>query len=250
MTDAQHEEITAIMTSQGKYGTGVTPNPYASKVAEWERRKEFAIERALISAKIESLFEPRFITPPETSECIESLITMTDSRKILEIGTCTGFTTLHMLRAIIGKDGGHVTSIDSRPAHDEAWFSRPSLKPWFRFIQGWTPEILDKCSGTIFDLVFIDSDHSEAHCQKELAALIPITQPGTIFLFHDCPKRDLPSSPPDSEGTIFRWLHSKIDAGYFRGTVLPTAEQLDCLMEWGPGYDKNCNPGLGVFVRR
>lgn len=250
MNEAKHNEITAVMTSQGPYGTGVTPNPFASSCAEWERRRTWAAQRQKLTDKITSLFEPRFITPPETSEGIEALITMTDSKQILEIGTHVGFTSLHMLRAIVGKTGAFVTSIDCRPAHDEKFFTQDWLKPWFRHIKGWTPDVLETLSGTVFDLVFIDSDHSVEHCEKEFVALINLTRPGTVFLFHDCPKRDQPGHPPDSEGVIFRWLHEKVAQGYFRGTVLPTAEQLDCREEWGAGYPQDCNPSLGVFVRK
>lgn len=246
-----HDAITKVMTANGTvpYGTGVTPNPYAQQQAEWKRRREYAGLRQLITAKIESLFEPRFITPPETSELIEAIITASDSRMILEIGTCTAFTSLHMLRAIVGKKDAMVVSVDARPAHDKEWFLSPTIAPWFKFVQGWTPGILDKLSGYIFDVIFIDSDHSIEHCEKELEALIPITRKGSIVLFHDCPERQTPNHPVDVPGPIFKWLHYKVAQGFFRGTVLPTCEQMDCVAEWGPGYDPRCNPSLGVFVR-
>lgn len=248
MTDLQHDEITRNVAPNG-YGVGVFPNPYADQCKEWRRRKDFCGLIRMLTDKIEMLFEPRFITPPETSEAIASIITMTDARQVLEIGTHTGFTTLHMLMAIVGKPGARVTSVDCRPAHDKAFFGRPEITPWFRHVEGWTPGILETLQGTIFDLVFVDSDHSVDHCEKELASLINLTRTGTVFLFHDCPKRQTPNHAPDSEGIIFRWLHEKVAQGYFRGTVLPTCEQLDCLMEYGAGYPQDCNPSLGCFVR-
>lgn len=242
-----HEHITSIVTNNGRvpYGVGINPNPFAKQQHEWERRKRFASTRKVITDKIESIFEPRFITPPETSELIESIITITDSRIILEIGVCTGFTTLHMLRAIIGKPNARIVAIDARPAHDkEFWNNFKELQ----FIEGWTPGVLDNLKGTTFDLVFVDSDHSVEHTAKELGALWPITRPGTVFLFHDVPEWQTPTnrvSPP-----VRNYLMSKVADGSFQGVMLPSCEQLDCLDVYGAGYPKQCNPGLGIFVRR
>lgn len=240
-----HDAVTKIVAPNG-YGVGVEPNPFAAQCKEWKRRKDHSHVRGMISRKIQMLFEPRFITPPETAECIESIVTMTDSRLILELGTCTGFTSLHILRAIVGKYGAKLTTIDPRPAHDAKWFAQPEIAEYFTHINGWTPDILSSLHGNTYDLVFVDSDHSIEHSEKELNALLPITRPGTLFLFHDCPQREKPGSTED--GTIFKWLHGKV-GGVLRGTVLPTAEQLDCVDAWGPGYPKECNPHLGVFVR-
>lgn len=242
-----HDEITAIVSAQGGYGKGITPNLYAEQQQEWVRRNSYAKLRDLITAKIVSLFEPRFITPPETSEFIEALITMTDSRKILELGTCTGFTSLHMLRAVVGKDNAKVISIDARPAHDREWFTSPAIAPWFEFVEGWTPEILTTLKET-FDLVFVDSDHSVEHTQKELGALWAITRPGTIFCFHDLPRWQSPSN--HTSVPVRTYLESKVADGTFAGLILPTCEQLDCLSTWGPGYPSACNPHLGVFIRQ
>lgn len=244
-----HDEITAQITDNGrvKYGVGVTPNPFLKQQKEWERRKQFASVRRIITEKIESLFEPRFITPPETSELIEAIVTATDSRTILELGTCTGFATLHMLRAVYGKPGARIVSIDPRPAHDREFWNRSEFNTVLEFIEGWTPAILDTLRGRMFDLVFVDSDHSVEHTVKELGALWPITRKGSLFLFHDLPEYESPTamrSPP-----VRNYVMSKVADGTFQGGIIPTCEQLDCLDAWGPGYPPQCNPHLGVFVR-
>ena len=253
-----HDEITNIITRNRTipYGVGITPNPFEQQQKEWVRRHQTAALRKTLTDKIVSLFEPRFITPPETAECIESLITMTDSRRILELGMCTGFTTLHMLRAIVGKQNAKVVSIDSRPAHDKDFFNSPDLQPYFEHVEGWTPNILAQlrspqyiANPQPFDFVFVDSDHSVDHCERELAELWNITKQRTIILFHDCPERQTPQHSHDSKGIIWTWLHQKVAQGKLRGTCFPTCEQLDCLDAWGPGYPKECNPHLGMFVR-
>lgn len=241
MNQAGHDAVTRVMTSQGAYGTGVWPNPYASQVREYQRRHEQAAWRKLITDKIVSLVEPRFVTGPETSECIEALIAMTDSRRILEIGTCTGFTTLHMLRAVLGKPGAMVVSVDSRPAHDRKFFASFGE---FKFVEGWTPKVLEKLVGP-FQFVFVDSDHSIEHTDSELQALWRLTAPGSLICFHDVPQWQTPDNrtPPPVREWLLR--HPGLE-----GICLPSCEQLDCLNEWGAGYPRECNPGLGIFVRK
>lgn len=241
MNEAGHNAVTRVMTSQGAYGTGVFPNPYASQVKEYQRRHEQAARRKLITEKIVSLVEPRFVTGPETSECIEALIAMTDSRRILEIGCCTGFTTLHMLRAVLGKPGAAIVSIDSRPAHDRKFWSQFVE---LTFMEGWTPGVLSELN-QVFDFVFVDSDHSVEHTAKELQALLGLTRPGAILCFHDVPQWQTPDNrtPPPVREWLLR--HPELE-----GLCLHSCEQLDCLNEWGAGYPKECNPGLGIFVRK
>jgi len=232
-----------------KFGHETAENSFASYQNEWVRRKEQSPLRRLLTEQIESIFEPRFITPPETSEFIESLITMTDSRRILEIGMHAGFTTLHMLRAIVGKPLGHVTSIDCRPAHNKEFFERPEIAPWFRFIEGWTPYVLnsEQIPGP-FDVIFIDSDHTLDHTQKEFEALKPLSAEGTIFIVHDLPRWAAPDNP--APHPVRKWFLELVSDGTLYGLILPTADQLDGETLWGRGYPKQCNPHLGIFVRR
>lgn len=243
-----HEEITHVMSSQGGYGKGVWPNPYATQQKEWERRIIWTSARATLSKKIESLFEPRFITPPETSEFIEALVTMTDSRKVLELGMHTGFTALHILRALLGKEGAKLISVDFRPVHDDEFFRNYS--PLFEFIGEKTPQVLKDrriTSVAPFDLIFVDSDHSIEHTSRELDALIPLTTTDTILVFHDLPEWHVPTST--DAHPVRTWILEQVKSGRLRGGILPTCEQLDCLAVFGPGYPKRCNPHLGVFQR-
>lgn len=242
-----HDVITAALGGAEQYGKGITPNPFAPQQKEWVRRRDTATTRDALTKKIVSMFEPRFITPPETSECIEAIVTMTDSRQILEVGMHIGFTALHILRAIVGKEGAKLTSIDARPSHDKQFFESWEIAPWFEFIAGWTPDAFKPLKGRIFDLVFVDSDHSIEHTSKEVEVLWTLTKPGAIFLFHDVPEWQTPDNRV--EPPVRKWLWDRVALGSFRGGILPNCEQLDCLDAWGAGYPKQCNPHLGVFVR-
>lgn len=234
-----HDAIDKLV--KATYGKGLVPNPYAPQCKEWGRRKQHAAVLDLIQEKIVSLYEPRFITTAPTAEAIAAIVTLTDSRSVLELGTCTAFGTYHILKALIGKPGARIVTIDFRPAHDLEFFSE--FCSILTHVNGKTPECLQDISGP-FDLVFVDSDHSLEHTQKEVDALMPITRPGAVFLFHDVPEWPRPddqNSPPVRE-----WLLSD---SRLRGLCLPSGEQADCLAMWGEGYPKRCNPGLGIFIR-
>jgi predicted O-methyltransferase YrrM len=242
-----HDAITKIVAPNG-YGKGVTPNPFVGQQKEWQRRHENAAVRQMLTDKIFSLFEPRFITPPETSELIESIVTCASPTKVLELGTHTGFTSLHILRAIVGKPGAKLVSVDCRPAHDAEFFAKPEIAPYWQHIPDWTPGCLAQLKGQVFDVVFVDSDHSVEHCEKERLALLPITRVGSVFLFHDVPTWQTPDNrvaPP-----VVGWLDNLVAAGFFKGLIFPTPQQLDCVDVWGENYPLECSPHLGAFIRQ
>lgn len=242
-----HQDVTASIGGSENYGKGIWPNPWVEKQVEWRRRVEHSLLLDSITLKIRKIFEPRFITGIETCELMEALITMTGSKQILELGMCTGFGSLHMLRAIVGKEGARLTSIDARPALDRAFFSSEEIAPWFRFIEGWTPQAIPKEQ---FDFVFVDSDHSVEHTQKELAALLAVTHKGSMICFHDCPEWQTPSHPvaPPVREYLAQLIRSP--DSMFTGMMLPSPHQLDCEEEYGKGYDSRCNPGLAVLIRK
>lgn len=245
---AWHTRITESIGGAEKYGQGIDPNPWVGKMPEYQRRHEQTSTRELLSKKIQMLTEPRFITCGETSEIMEALVTMISAKQILELGMHTGRSSLHFLRAIVGIEGAKLVSIDARPTHDKEFFALPEIAKHFEFISGWTPQCLDQLAGRNFDFVFVDSDHSVEHTQKELGALMTITRPGTMICFHDCPEWQTPSnrvSPP-----VRKYLLEMIKSGEFSGMMLPSPMQLDCLEEWGPNYPKQANPGLAVLIRQ
>ncbi len=231
-----------------EYLHGKSGNLFKFYQKEWRRRNGFEDIRTLITREIECIFEPGYITPPETSEFIESLVTMVDARRVLEIGMYSGFTSLHILRAIIGKEGAKLTCIDGREGlFDKEFFARAEIAPWFEFICDWTPGVFSKLTGP-YDVMFIDSDHSPEHTKLEFEALLPLTHPGTIFIFHDLPRWARPDDR--TEPPVRKWVLEQVSNGTLYGLILPTCEQLDCKTMWGEGYPPECNPHLGVFVRR
>lgn len=243
-----HHMVDASFGGAENYPRGIYPNPWVDKHPVLSRRKRAQALRDVITRKIEMLFSPRFITSVETCEMLEALVAMTSARNLLELGTHTGFGALHMLRAIAGDDGAKLVSIDARPSHDQEFFTRPEIAAHFEFISGWTPQCLDQLAGRTFDFVFVDSDHSVDHTQKELQALAAITRPGTMICFHDCPEWQTPSNP--NPPPVRQYLKQLIHSGDFSGMMLPSPRQLDCMAEWSSDYPIQCSPGLAVLIRK
>lgn len=248
ITEKWHDEVTAKIGGKENYGKGIWPNPFVGSIAEYRRREATSELWNMLARKILMLTEPRFVTVTETSEIMESLITMIGAKQILEVGMHTGRSTLHFLRSIVGIDGARVVSIDARPCHDRAFFGQSEIAKHFQFIEGWTPQCFDQLQGMIFDFVFVDSDHSIEHTSKEVEALMKITRPGTMICFHDVPEWQTPDvkQPPP----IRRWLQAQIDQNKFSGIFLPSPKQLDCEAEWGKDYPVQCSPGLAVLIRK
>lgn len=201
-----------------------------------------------IQAKIESLVEGDFITYVEECEFIEALVRLSEARHVLELGMYTGFGTLHMIRGVY--PDGKVVSVENRPNYDTAFFGQPHIKKCFEFVEGTTPQALATTPVTRFapfDLVFIDSDHGLEHTDQEIRALFPITKPGTVFVFHDCPKRQ--NRPPEHDGVLHRHLKKLVRDGVFEGTIFPTPYASYLEKYFGANYSKDLTPHLGVFRR-
>jgi predicted O-methyltransferase YrrM len=208
------------------------------------RKVRHAETFALIQQKIESLVKTDFIAYPQEAECIEALVQLTESKQVLELGTHTGFTTLHLIRAIYGN--GMVTSIDILPQHDSEWFNR-NVSKHFRFVHGETPGILKELTGMVFDFVFIDTVHSPEHTELEVNALMPLTRKGSMFVFHDVPRIQRPSDKDDCP--IRKYIKRLMTSDGWIGMILPSPYRLDCARTFGANYDRDLNPHLAVLLR-
>jgi predicted O-methyltransferase YrrM len=206
-----------------KVNLGVASDSYNAS-PEYNRRHRTSKTRALIELALGAIHEPRFITGEQTGQFIEALIVMIDAQLVLELGMYSGFTTLHMIRGICGKEGAKVFSIDPDPTvHDVDFFSRAEITPWFQYVEGSTPGAIYSLKPRLFDVVFVDSDHSIPHVRGELAAVMEVTRPGSFILFHDC-----------NDGNALNALVESLG-----GMVIPSALQQD-------GH----RPNLGIVQRK
>ncbi len=99
----------------------------------------------------------------DTGEFLDLLVRATNARRVLEIGTSNGYSTLwlaHAARAL----GGKVTTVDlSRFKFDMAAgnFARAGLTAFIDQLQDDAGKLLARQSDAAFDLIFLDSERPE-----------------------------------------------------------------------------------------
>jgi predicted O-methyltransferase YrrM len=120
---------------------------------------------------------------PATARLVSMLIRLGKRRRILEIGTSNGYSTIWLAWAA-QSHGGHVISIDRDPAKhalaDEN-LRRAGLRDAVELITGDAAGIIATLPGP-FDCIFFDADRRSAPAQ--LAALLPRLAPDAPIM-HD-----------------------------------------------------------------
>ena len=99
---------------------------------------------------------------PDTGEFLSVLIRATNARKVLEIGTSNGYSTLWLAEALSASEGV-VTTVEyaehkSRLAQQT--FSRTPLASRIEAIHADAGDLLAKTADGFYDLIFLDSERS------------------------------------------------------------------------------------------
>jgi predicted O-methyltransferase YrrM len=118
---------------------------------------------------------------PDTAHLISLLVRIGQRRRLLEIGTSNGYSTIWLAWAA-RETGGHMISIDRSPEKREmaeANLLRAGLRDRVTLVVGDASEIISTQPGP-FDLVFFDADRLSAPAQLKL--LIHKLVPGALVL--------------------------------------------------------------------
>jgi predicted O-methyltransferase YrrM len=118
---------------------------------------------------------------PDTAAIVSILARSSRARRLLEIGTSNGYSTI-WLAASVGQEGGHVISIDRsgdkhRMAHDN--LLAVGLLQHVDLRLGDATEVIKTLPGP-FDFVFFDADRTSAPAQ--LTLLLPKLAPKALIL--------------------------------------------------------------------
>jgi predicted O-methyltransferase YrrM len=118
---------------------------------------------------------------PETAEIVSILARSSGARRVLEIGTSNGYSSI-WLAASIGPEGGRVITIDRSPEKQEmarANLAQAGVLEYVDLRLGDATEIVKTLPGP-FDFVFFDADRISA--PKQLALLLPrLAHPALIL---------------------------------------------------------------------
>jgi predicted O-methyltransferase YrrM len=99
----------------------------------------------------------------DTGEFLAVLVRATNARRVLEIGTSNGYSTLWLAHAC-DEIGGHVTTVESseyKVALAATNFERAGLSHTITQVRGDAGRWLEGVSDSSFDLILLDSERSE-----------------------------------------------------------------------------------------
>jgi len=117
---------------------------------------------------------------PETAELVRALIVGRKPRRILEIGSSNGYSTIWLAASVF--PGGRVISIDRNPEKlrmAKENLERAGLLDRVELLSGNATEIVAALEGP-FEVVFFDADRFSA--PEQLALLLPKMAPDALLL--------------------------------------------------------------------
>ena len=171
------------------------PDPLLAELAEETR--------ATMSA-------PQMLTGAIEGRFLEQLVFASGARRVLEIGTFTGYSALSMAAAL-PKDG-RIDTLDIEPKHAEVaqrYFDRSPDGSKIPLHLGPAIETIGKLEGE-FDLVFIDADKTGYDAYYE-AVLPRLSERGLIAIDNTLWSGKV-LDPPDEDSRALAALNDKIAA--------------------------------------
>jgi predicted O-methyltransferase YrrM len=124
---------------------------------------------------------PRIAVSAQQGKFLCLLAGATGARRVLEIGTLGGFSTIWLARGV--GPGGRVMTLEYDPKHAEvaqANVARASVGDRVEVLVGAALETLPTLSGDPFDLIFIDADKENNVAYLEWA--MRLARPGSVIV--------------------------------------------------------------------
>ena len=148
---------------------------------ESHSNKDSELLKELIEHTYTTETAPQMISGSHVGNFLQSLIKMTKSKNILEIGMFTGYSALKMAE-VIPKDGSvHACELMDHLVQTAAsFFNRSSHKDKISIFKGPATEILEQLKINFYDFVFIDAD-KQNYCEYYQKA-IKLLKPGGVIV--------------------------------------------------------------------
>jgi predicted O-methyltransferase YrrM len=120
----------------------------------------------------------------DTGEFFHALLVAINAKKALELGTSTGYSTLHIARAFLANDKNpEIITIEKNPskiARARQNFERAGISEFVNVIQGDILDVLKKMPNKdTFDFVLIDAD--KENVRKYFDLVLPLLKVGGII---------------------------------------------------------------------
>jgi predicted O-methyltransferase YrrM len=127
------------------------------------------------------------------------LATMMHARRVLEIGTLAGYSTINLARGV--GPGGRVVTLEYHPRHAEVArtnFERAGVADRIEIIVGAALDTLPRLAGREpFDLLFIDADKENNVAYVEWA--IKLGRPGSVIVVDNIARMGRVLNPADDD---------------------------------------------------
>jgi predicted O-methyltransferase YrrM len=144
---------------------------------------------------------PKIAVSAQQGKFLSLLAAAVGARRILEIGTLGGFSTIWLARGA-GPDG-RVITLEYEPKHAEvarANLDRAGVGDRVEILVGAALDSLPKITGGPFDLVFIDADKENNPGYLEWA--VKLTRPGSVVIVDNVIREGSILSPETGDAVV------------------------------------------------
>jgi predicted O-methyltransferase YrrM len=175
----------------------------------------FAEEDEILQGVVKSSEEnglPLIHVSPENGKFLYMLVKIISAKRILEVGTLAGYSTIWMARAL-PEDGKLITlEVDQKHAHiARENFKKAGLEQKIELILGSAAETLKKLKDERFDFAFIDADKVSYPLYFDL--ILPMMNRGGIIAADNTLRKgDVLRTLPQEEGTEGVQIYNKMTA--------------------------------------
>ena len=161
------------------------------------------LDAALADAEAAGL--PAIAVSPAQGRLLQLLARMAGARRILEIGTLGGYSTIWLARALPPGDGTGLISLELQPRHAEvarANLQRAGLGSRVEVRVGPALETLPvlRDEGRRFDFVFIDADKDNIPAYFDHS--VALTRPGGVIVVDNVVRGGALADPARTEGPV------------------------------------------------
>lgn len=177
---------------------------------------------AALQANARAQLPPHDVSAPQ-GKMLALLVMMTQARRILEIGTLGGYSTLWMAQAL--PEDGTITTLEYNPHHADVArenIARAGLSSRVQLHVGAALDLLPALSGP-FDLIFIDAD--KPNNPHYLRWALRLSRPGTVIIGDNVVRggavADSNSTDPNVQG-VRTFLHMMADDPRLEATAIQT----------------------------
>lgn len=136
---------------------------------------------ARLRAETQALPEARWQVAPEQGQLLALLIRLIGARRVIEVGTFTGYSALCMAQAM---DGGHLLCCDlpgDYNATAQRYWQEAGVAERIELRLGPALQTLATLDAESFDLIFIDAD--KANYPRYLEEALRVLRPGGLVVF-------------------------------------------------------------------